>query len=90
MKQDQKKDIGSIQAKGKKFVGQVVSTKMNKTVIVAVTHSRRHPLYKKVMRKTKRFAVHVEQLVVDKGDRVSIRETKPMSKRKHFVVVEKL
>ncbi len=76
--------------KGKTFIGKVVSTKMNKTVIVLVEHSFVHPLYKKAMRRTKRYACHNESLDVKVGDMVHIAETKPISRRKHFVVVEKI
>ena len=76
--------------KGKQFEGEVVSTKMAKTVIVSVIHHRRHPLYRKPMRKTKRFAAHNESLSLVAEDRVVIRETKPISKTKHFIVVSKL
>ncbi len=76
--------------KGKTFIGKVVSTKMNKTVIVLVEHSFAHPLYKKAMRRIKRYACHNESLDLKVGDMVSIAETKPMSRRKHFVVIGKV
>lgn len=75
---------------GREFTGEVVSLKMAKTVVVEVMHIYRHPLYKKATRKTKRFLVHNSDLSLSLGDRVIIRETKPVSKRKHFIVVEKL
>lgn len=74
---------------GKTFTGVVVSTKMNKTIIVEVTWRWRHPLYKKAIRKTKRFAAHNERSDIAVGDHVTIRETKQMSKTKHFRVVTK-
>lgn len=72
------------------MIGEVVSTKTAHMVIVSVTHIRRHPVYKKAIAKTKRFAVHnkSEHLVV--GDRVVIAQIKPISKTKHFKVVKKL
>lgn len=72
---------------GKTFTGVVVSTKMNKTIIVEVTRLWRHPLYKKAIRKKKRFAVHNERDDSTVGDHVTITETKQMSKTKHFRVV---
>lgn len=79
-----------VQPRGKEMIGKVVSTGMNKTVIVAVTHSTRHRLYKKAMRRTKHFAAHNESIAVVKGDHVRIIETKPISKTKHFLVLEKI
>lgn len=76
--------------KGKEMIGIVVSTKMKNTVIVEVEHSVRHPLYKKAVRKTKRFAAHNDSLDFVEGDKVRIVETKPISRSKHFRVLEKL
>ncbi len=78
------------ETKGKELIGKVVSTKMKKTVVVLVAHSFAHPLYKKMMRRTKRYACHNESLDLKVGDTVHIAETKPMSRRKHFMVVEKV
>ncbi len=78
-------------AKAKKTLeGKIVSAKNPKTVIVAVTHLVKHPLYQKAIKRTHRFAAHVETLVLAVGDRVHIAETKPISKTKHFIVTEKL
>jgi small subunit ribosomal protein S17 len=76
--------------KGKIFTGEVVSAKTPKTVIVAIISMHRHPLYKKAVRKTRRFAVHNESLTLAVGDTVRIQETKPISKTKHFIVLEKV
>lgn len=75
---------------GKEFVGKVVGASMAKTVTVAVTHLYRHPLYKKAVRRSKLFLAHNESLPVAIGDTVLITETKPVSKRKHFMVKEKV
>ena len=75
--------------KGKVFTGSVVQTNMQKTVVVEVVQITRHPLYRKTMRKRKRFLAHYEGNAVKVGDSVSIVETRPISKRKHFTVVEK-
>lgn len=74
----------------KQFIGTVVSTKMEKTVVVEVTRNWKHPLYKKVVKRTKRFPVHVEGMEVKVQDKVVIQETRPISKTVHFKVVEKL
>lgn len=76
--------------KGKIFGGVVVSAKTPKTVIVAVISSHRHPLYKKAVRTTRRFAAHNETLALIIGDKVRIKETKPISKTKHFMVLDKV
>ncbi len=70
--------------------GTVVSTKMIKTAVVAVTHVVKHPLYKKALRITRRIAAHNELKDLMPGDTVSIAETRPMSKRKHFTIIEKI
>lgn len=70
--------------------GVIISTKMNKTVIVSVERKFRHKLYKKVMTKHKKYKVHNESLNLKVGDKVDIKETKPLSKEKHFIVVKKI
>lgn len=74
----------------KTLIGRVVSTKMEKTVVVRVERKFRHPLYKKVIFKHKKFKAHNERFNLEEGDRVKIVETRPISKEKHFKVVEKL
>ncbi|MBI5619421.1 30S ribosomal protein S17 [Candidatus Gottesmanbacteria bacterium] len=74
----------------KGFIGTVVSTSMTKTVTVAVTHVRRHPLYKKQVRRTRRYAAHNESMALSVGDTVRIVSTRPVSKTKHFIVKEKI
>ncbi len=72
----------------KVLVGRVVSDKMQKTVIVAVETYRRHPLYKKLVRKTKKYAAHDEENRCRVGDVVKIVETRPLSRTKRWRVVE--
>jgi small subunit ribosomal protein S17 len=67
-------------------VGLVVSDKMEKTVVVAVENFRRHPLYGRTIRRTKRFKVHDETNECKTGDQVEIAESRPISKEKHWVV----
>lgn len=72
------------------LTGIVVSAPLPKTVIVAVVHQFRHPLYKKAVNRTTRFAVHNENTVLAVGDTVHIVESKPISRRKHFIVISKV
>jgi small subunit ribosomal protein S17 len=68
--------------------GLVVSTKMAKTVVVAVETRKVHPLYKKAMRLTKRYKAHDENHGCRIGDKVKIVETRPLSKDKRWRVSE--
>ena len=70
--------------------GVAVSTKMDKTVVVAVVDRVRHPKYAKYMQRTKRLYVHDEAGEVNVGDRVRVMETRPLSKLKRWRVVEVL
>ena len=69
-------------------VGEVVSTKMQKTIVVAVEMRKAHPKYKKIMRTTKKFYAHDEQSSARTGDIVRIRETRPQSKLKRWSLEE--
>lgn len=69
-------------------VGKVVSDKMDKTVVVAIEDNVRHPLYKKIVKRTVKFKAHDEQNVCGVGDKVMIMETRPLSKDKRWRVVE--
>jgi len=70
------------------MTGRVVSSKMDKTVVVQVETRRRHPLYKKTIRKTTNFKAHDENNECGLGDVVRILETRPLSKDKRWRVVE--
>lgn len=74
--------------KKREWVGRVLSNKMNKTVVVSVERSVTHPLYRKVLRRITKFKAHDEQNVCKIGDRVRMVETRPISKDKHWRVVE--
>jgi len=67
--------------------GVVVSDKMEKTVTVKVERRVMHPIYKKFIRRSKKYAAHDEQNVFKTGDLVTIRECNPISKRKKWEVV---
>lgn len=71
----------------KQLVGFVTSDKMDKTVVVAVTTTKRHPVYGKVMRLVKKYKAHDEANECQLGDRVKIIESKPMSRHKRWSVV---
>jgi small subunit ribosomal protein S17 len=71
---------------GKILQGVVVKTAMKDTVTVAVDSYVMHPKYKKYQRKTKKFLVHNPGNTVAIGDKVQIRETRPLSKMKHFEI----
>ncbi len=73
---------------GRVLNGVVVSTKMQDTITVAVERYVMHPKYKKFMRRTKKFLVHDKGNTAKEGDKVDIRETRPISKRKHFELVK--
>ena len=68
--------------------GMVVSDKMDKTVVVAIQDNVRHPLYKKIIKRTVKFKAHDEQNACGVGDKVLIMETRPLSKDKRWRVVE--
>lgn len=68
--------------------GKVVSDKMDKTIVVAVVTTKRHPLYKKIMKTTKKYMVHDENNEAKIGDTVVIMETRPLSKDKCWRLVK--
>ena len=72
----------------KSAVGKVVSDKMDKTIVVAIEDSVKHPLYKKIIKRTVKFKAHVEKNECKAGDRVRIMETRPLSKDKRWRLVE--
>jgi small subunit ribosomal protein S17 len=71
----------------KRMDGVVTSDKMDKTVIVAVTTTKRHKLYGKVIRRVKKYQAHDENNECKIGDRVQIIESKPISRHKRWAVV---
>ena len=73
---------------GKSFEGVVVKSAMKDTVTVVVERYVKHPKYKKYMRQSKKFLVHDPGNMAQVGDKVMIRETRPLSKRKRFVIVK--
>lgn len=71
------------------LTGEVVSNKMKDTIVVRVSRYRKHPKYGKFLERSKRFKVHDAGNTCSVGDIVFIREVKPISKDKHFVVAGK-
>ena len=69
-------------------VGRVVSDKMDKTVVVAIVDNVKHPLYKKIVKRTVRLKAHDENNACKVGYRVEVMETRPLSKDKRWRVVE--
>ncbi|TEB08275.1 30S ribosomal protein S17 [Pelotomaculum schinkii] len=72
----------------KVLTGKVVSDKMDKTVVVAVETLVRHPLYQRIIRRTKKFKAHDEQNSCRVGDKVKMMETRPLSKEKRWRIIE--
>jgi small subunit ribosomal protein S17 len=72
----------------KTLEGKIVSLKMNKTAVVEVIRYAPHKLYKKLLKKNKNFKADIGSLEVKLGDKVKISEVKPISKDKHFKVLE--
>jgi small subunit ribosomal protein S17 len=70
------------------MTGTVVSDKMDKTIVVAVDFTYKHPLYKKILRKLKKYKAHDENNEARIGDKVLISETRPLSKTKRWKLVE--
>lgn len=69
-------------------VGKVVSDKMDKTVVVSIQDNAKHPLYKKIIKRSVKFKAHDEKNECGIGDRVMIMETRPISKDKKWRVVQ--
>lgn len=69
-------------------VGKVVSNKMDKTIVVAIEDSVKHPLYGKIVKRTAKLKVHDENNECNIGDRVKIMQTRPLSKDKRWRLVE--
>lgn len=69
-------------------VGKVVSDKMDKTIVVAIETSVKHPLYKKIIKRTYKLKAHDENNECKTGDKVKVMETRPLSKDKRWRLVE--
>lgn len=69
-------------------IGKVISDKMDKTIVVAIENSVKHPLYGKIVRRTYKMKAHDENNVCGVGDKVKVMETRPLSKEKRWRLVE--
>ena len=72
----------------KERIGTVTSNKMDKSIVVSVERKEKHPMYGKFVKRTKKFVAHDEEQTCNIGDTVRIMETRPMSKRKCWRLVE--
>ena len=86
MNKEAQKAIG----KGKVIKGKVVSVTSPKTVVVAVETFHRHPLYRKAVRRTKKFLAGNDGMELTVGETILMKEVPPMSKKKHFLIIEKV
>jgi small subunit ribosomal protein S17 len=80
--------MGGMRERQKRLMGRVMSNKMDKTVVVKVERLQRHPLYHKVLRKSKKFKAHDAYNSCQVGDVVRIVESRPLSKEKRWIVEE--
>jgi small subunit ribosomal protein S17 len=71
-------------------IGTVSSDKMDKTIVVSIVENVRHPMYKKIVKRTIKFKAHDEENVCNVGDKVEIMETRPLSKEKRWRLVKVL
>ena len=74
----------------KDLIGTVVSDKMQKTLVVRVVQKFKHPRYGKVIVRDKKYKVHNDDLKLKNGDEVTIKEVRPISKEKKFIIVGKI
>lgn len=75
-------------AAGQTVIGKVVSSKMNKTIVVEVERKVKHPLYGKYIRRFSKMYVHDDGNSCHEGDTVEIKQSRPISKTKHWVLVQ--
>lgn len=84
------KKASNEKSKRKELVGEVVSNKMGKTVVVEVENISPHPLYKKLVKTRKKYFVHLpKDKEIEEGTRVRIRESRPVAKNKRWIFVDK-
>lgn len=80
--------MSNSESNARSVVGKVVSDKMQKTIVVVVERTVKHPKYGKIMRRRTKLHAHDENQVCKIGNTVKIRETRPLSKMKSWVLVE--
>lgn len=79
----------TMEVKGKRLTGVVISSKMKDTIVVSVSRYVKHPKYQKFIKRSKKFHVHDPGNTTEVGSKVTIREVRPISKTKNFVVDSK-
>ncbi len=79
---------GAVKVRHQEKVGIVVSNKMNKTIVVSVVSLKKHRIYKRTYKQTKNFYAHDEENTCQIGDTVRIQESRPLSKTKHWILLE--
>ena len=84
------KDVKPSVGKGKIVTGKVVRISSPKTVVVAVESFHRHPLYRKAVRKTRKFLAGNDNMELVVGETIRMREVPPISKKKHYLIIEKV
>ncbi len=75
---------------GRHVIGRVVSDKMHKTIVVQIERKVKHPLYGKYMKRFSKMYAHDDENTCRMGDRVEIKQSRPFSKTKHWVLVRKV
>lgn len=80
----------ALQGKSKVLIGTVISDKMDKTVVVSIERTVKHPVYGKYIRRTSKFFVHDPQNNCKQGDIVKISESRPISRKKRWRLLEVL
>lgn len=83
-------NLKSLNRGGRRLEGTIVSDKMQKTRVIAITRLKKHPRYKKYYKITRRFKAHDEKNEYKTGDKVLIQETRPMSKEKRWRIISKI
>ena len=86
----EKNTVKNDKAGGRILIGEVVSDKMEKTVVVKIVRTLKHPIYGKIIRRYSKFKVHDENGVAKLGDQVEVTECRPLSKTKHMTLVRVL
>ncbi len=83
---EHKKENDASEKQARLLMGKVLSNKMDKTIVVEITRTVKHPLYGKVIKKFKKYSAHDEANACEIGDVVEIAECRPLSKTKHMIL----
>ncbi|MBJ15665.1 MAG: 30S ribosomal protein S17 [Legionellaceae bacterium] len=80
--------MSNIESNARELIGKVISDKMQKTIVVAIERSVKHPKYGKIIKRQTKLHAHDENQVSKIGDRVKIKESRPLSKTKSWILLE--